>query len=254
MSKYIIGATADIGVDRELQEDFVQFKELDPNNLLCVIADGSGSRPQLPQPASIVSMDIIEFIGSIFDENKKYLVEDAEFFLKMALLQSNRLLGAFKMGNEEKYAGYAASVTCCLMMENGRFSVAHSGNTRLYIIRNGKISQLTKDHTKAAKLLDDGKIDIETYHVHPDRLAVTAGIGVVLEPTIQTFTGKLKENDLLLMTTDGIHYALQGDAIAQIVLESRDTVSATAALIDAAKNIVKYPDNMSAILMHQNRG
>lgn len=42
MSKYIVGATADIGVDRELQEDFVQFKELDADNLLCVIADGSG--------------------------------------------------------------------------------------------------------------------------------------------------------------------------------------------------------------------
>lgn len=198
-------------------------------------------------------MDIIEFISCIFEGNKKYLLEDAEFFLKMAMLQANRLLGAFKMGNEEKYAGYASSVTCCLMMENGRFSVAHSGNTRLYIIRNGKISQLTKDHTKAAKLLDEGKIDIETYHVHPDRLSVTAGIGVVLEPDIQTFTGKFKENDLLLMTTDGIHYALQGDAIAQIVLESRDTVSATASLVEAAKNIVKYPDNMSAILMHQNQ-
>lgn len=249
--KYSIGATADIGVDREYQEDFVQFKELDENNILCVIADGTCSRPQVPQPAAIVSMTIIEQIESLFEENKHLLLSYAEYFLKRSMLDANRILGAFKMGNEEIYSGFAASVTCCLFTQDNQFFTAHTGNTRLYVIRKGKLIQLTKDHTKAAELLNEGKIDIETYHVHPDRLNVTGGIGVVDKPKIQTFGGSLKPSDLFLMTTDGIHYAIQPDAITEIVLNSTDCVSASATLIDAAKNIVKYPDNMSAILVHE---
>ena len=55
MALYFCGATSDIGVGRELQEDFVQLCELDDNNLFCVIADGTGSMPQRPQPAATVS-------------------------------------------------------------------------------------------------------------------------------------------------------------------------------------------------------
>lgn len=250
--KYSIGATADIGVEREYQEDFVQFRELDDKNLFCVIADGTCSRPQVPQPAAIISMTIIDQITSLFEEQREILFSCAEYFIKRSMLDANRLLGAFKMGNEEVYSGFAASVTCCLITEDDRFIVGHSGNTRLYVLRNGNLIQLTKDHTKAAELLNEGKIDIETYHVHPDRLNVTGGIGVVNAPVIQTFSGMLKPNDLILMTTDGIHYAIQPDAITEIVLASSDGVTATAALIDAAKNIVKYPDNMSAILAYRN--
>ena len=64
MALYFCGATSDIGVGRELQEDFVQLCELDDNNLFCVIADGTGSMPQRPQPAAIVAMDIVENMKS----------------------------------------------------------------------------------------------------------------------------------------------------------------------------------------------
>ena len=60
MPKYICGATSDIGVGREQQEDFVQFCELDEETLLCIVADGTGSMPQRTQPAYIVAMDKIE--------------------------------------------------------------------------------------------------------------------------------------------------------------------------------------------------
>nr|WP_303183335.1 PP2C family serine/threonine-protein phosphatase [Lachnoclostridium phocaeense] len=253
INKYTCGAMADIGVGRENQEDFVQFLELDEQNLFCVIADGSGSKKEHTQPAPIVVMDIIETVGAIFRQRKELFVQDPEFFIKTAMQNANKLLGAFKLGNEELYAGYAASVTCCFFAENGRIYVGHSGNTRLYIIRDGLIKQLTRDHTKAAVLLAEGKIDPVTYHVHPDRLKLTSGIGVILNPEIQTFTGKMKEQDLILMTTDGIHYALQPEAIMEIVLHASNVTSAAQDLVNAAKNIIKYPDNMSAMLVHYTK-
>lgn len=251
MNKYLCGAVADIGIERENQEDFVNFKELDNEVLFCVIADGTGSKKEHPQPAPLVVTEIIDFIDNLYNEKKEIFLQDPEYFIKCAMLQANKLLGAFKMGNEEIYSGYAASVTCCLLLPNDKLCVAHTGNTRLYVIRNGELKQLTKDHTKAAKLLDEGKIDLNTYHVHPDRLKVTSGLGVVLDPEIQTLSGYFKENDLILMTTDGVHYAIQPNAMANIILNSANCENATANLIDAAKNIVKYPDNMTAMLIHK---
>lgn len=250
MSNYICGATADIGVERESQEDFVQYKELG-NNLLCVIADGTGSVREHSQPATIVVMDIIETFSNIYKKEPEILKEKPEFFLELAMRSANRILGALKMGNEELFYGYAASVTCCYITEDQKLYVAHSGNTRLYLMRNGLLKQLTKDHTKAAELLNEGKIDLGTYHVHPDRLKLTSGLGVVLDPEIQVFRGSLKDQDLLLLTTDGIHYAIQPEAMAEIILRSEDCIPATQNLIDAAKNIIKYPDNMSAILIRK---
>ncbi len=251
MNKYECGAIADIGVEREKQEDFVHFKELDDNSILCVIADGTASRKEYPQPAAIISMEITDYIYNVYTKRKEVFLSDPVFFLEQALMVSNKILGGFKIGNEEMFSGYAASVTCCLLLADEKMYVAHSGNTRLYMIRNGVSTQLTKDHTKAAKLLDEGKIDPDIYHVHPDRLKLTSGIGVVIDPEIQTFSGKIKDRDILLMTTDGIHYAIRQNAITDIVLKSHNCRDAAANLVNAAKNIIKYPDNMSAMLIHK---
>lgn len=128
-------------------------------------------------------------------------------------------------------------------------------DTRLYIIRNGKVNLITHDHTQAYELLQEGKIDSETYYVHDGRLKLTSGIGKIINPRIDTISGKLQEQDLVLMTTDGIHYALRPDAMSEIILNSPpEGTEATNALVNAAKNIVKYPDNMSAMLIYMPSG
>lgn len=170
MPKYICGATSDIGVGREQQEDFVQFCEFDEETLLCIVADGTGSMPQRPQPASIVAMDIIENIKDSFGKKPDLLIKYPKFFLEKAMNDANRILGAFQMGNEELFSGYSASVTCCLFLPDRKIAIGHSGNTRLYIIRNGKVNLITHDHTQAYELLQEGKIDSETYYVHDGRL------------------------------------------------------------------------------------
>ena len=255
MPKYICGATSDIWVGREQQEDFVQFCELDEETLLCIVADGTGSMPQRPQPASIVAMDIIENIKDSFGEKPDLLIKYPKFFLEKAMNDANRILGAFQMGNEELFSGYSASVTCCLFLPDRKIAIGHSGNTRLYIIRNGKVNLITHDHTQAYELLQEGKIDSETYYVHDGRLKLTSGIGKIINPRIDTISGKLQEQDLVLMTTDGIHYALRPDAMSEIILNSPpEGTEATNALVNAAKNIVKYPDNMSAMLIYMPSG
>ena len=251
-----VGATLDIGFEREKQEDFVQFYEIDEDNLFCVIADGTGSQYEHLQPAPIIVMEIIKYVQRLCDGHRDQFFEDPCFHIKMAMECSNRIIGALKMGNEEMYSGYAASVTCCLCSHNTttdniHIYVGHAGNTRLYLIRDGIIKRLTEDDTKAFELLKEGSIDLETYHLHPLRLQMTSGIGVVSDPDIQTFKGKLRDKDLLVMTTDGVHYAIREEYIARIVLESDDVEAASGNLI-AGSRMMKYPDNSTAMVIRKN--
>lgn len=108
---------------------------------------------------------------------------------------------------------------------------------------------MTRDHTKAMYLYEQGLITMEDYYQHPDRLRMTSGVGVVADPVIQTMAGKLQEKDIVVMTTDGIHYALRPDAMEEIVLRSEWVDQAAASLVSAAKDIVKYPDNMTAAVL-----
>ena len=250
-----VAATVDIGNDRERQEDFVSFEELDDDNLFAIVADGSGSTVESMQPAVIVAMEITNEIRFIFDKNKDLFLSAPELFMENAIRNSHRVLTGFKMGNEEKFVGYAASLTCVLLHNEGeraRIYMAHTGNTRLYILRNGNLNQLSADHTKAAELLEEGLIDINTYHIHPDRLVITGGVGGANEPPIQTKKGILKDNDILVMTTDGIHYAARPEEMARIILEAGNPDDSAAELVYQAKS-TKYPDNMAAMIITRKK-
>ena len=247
---YTAGAYIDIGFERESQEDYAQVEELDYENLLCVIADGSGSGGNDIKPAPIVVTDIVQEIKYLFNESKETFLTNPALFLKNAMMNANRVLAGFKLGNEEKYYGYASSVTCLLCGAENTIYVAHSGNTRLYVLRDGALRQMTTDHTAAYDLLRDGVIDQETYYLHPGRLQLTSGIGYIVNPEIQSFKGKIRDSDLLVLTTDGVHYAVRPEAMASIILDSADVMDAAYTLVQAA-NSTKINDNVTAMVVHK---
>lgn len=249
MSKYNLGAMADIGVERESQEDFVQYRDLDDNTLLAIIADGTGSAKGFLQPAVIVTMNIINEIEDIYKNYTDLFMSNPDFFIERAMKNANTVLGAYKMSNEELLSGYAASVTVALFTRDNKAYISHVGNTRFYVMRKSKIIQLTKDQTKAQELFDNGEIDEETYYVHPYRLSITDGLGISTDPQISNMCINIYPTDLFLMTTDGIHYAIRPDNLKDLVLSGQNVVPACQNLISAAKDIIKYPDNMSAIVV-----
>ncbi len=247
-----IGGTLDIGYSVEKQEDYFAFKELDDENMFVVIADGTGSVNESLQPAPLVVGDITDTITKIYKEDKDFFMSKPDILIKYAMFGANKLLGAFKMGNEQMYSGYAASVSCLLLTkgENGksRINIGHSGNTRIYLLRDGNLKQMTEDHTKARELQSEGVLTQETYYLSPDRLKITSGLGLVTDPVIQTLSGKIRDTDIILMTTDGIHYAIREQYIPQIVLQSMNCEEAASLLTSAART-TKFPDNATAVVI-----
>lgn len=245
---YSLGANSDIGYQRKLQEDYIAFKEYG-NDILAVIADGTGTSDNRLQPAVVVVNSIIKEITEVITEQKELFYKNKLFFLKRALLNANNLLGIMKIANEEMYYGYCASVSVCYLDKDGGLYYCHSGNTRIYIMRGGKLNLLTEDHTVAMQRVYDGEITMQQYYITDDRLRLTSGIGLQTEPTIYEKKGRIKPNDIIVLTTDGVHYALTDDNITNIILQSENVVDAAEKLVFTAKELVKYPDNMSAFVI-----
>lgn len=245
------GGTSDIGYGRDYNEDYFDVATFGEDCLLMALADGMGSQPSELQPAAIAVTEIMRVMRTAFQQDTNAVLNNPRLFLQLAMGAANRVLAAFKLGNEERYSGFAASVTCCLIYNNTNICFAHCGNTRLHLIRFAGerqiIRQLTKDNTKAVKMLEDGIITPDQYPLHPDRLALTSAIGMVATPEIQYFNGSIKPEDLLLLTTKGIHFAIRPEPMSDIALRSGTCEDAAKSLIEAAKG-QKYADNMTALL------
>lgn len=253
-SKYVYGGSSDVGLMREVNEDYFGFHTLSEDVLLCVVADGMGSKPSTLQPGAIAAVEVIRTMQQVFEEDKELVLNNPCFFLKYAMLSANRVLGAFKMANEEQHAGFGCSISCVLLYDSKKIAFAHCGNTRINLIRLAKdggsnIYQLSVDHTRAMELLQEGTIAPEDINVHPGRLELTSGLGFILDPVIQTYTTKLKANDILLITTKGIHYGIRSEFLSQIVLAAQDWEGASISLINAAR-LQQVADNMTAALMY----
>jgi len=232
-------------------EDYMAFSDLDhrSENVLCVIADGLSSREGHLKPAEMAVTDIVTNINWIYEEHPDHFRADPLLFLKDSMLKVNNYLNLLRIANEQVYTGYSASVTCCYMDEQRRIYVAHAGNTRLYIVRNGILNQVTCDHTKAADMVANGVMDPDDYYLSRERLQITSGIGLDTIPRIQTIKGKLKMNDIILMTTDGIHYAIRPEPMAELLLSAGNPMESSKTLINAAKEEVKYADNMAVMII-----
>lgn len=249
-SRFIYGGTSDVCGGPNPNEDYFCFKVLEPETLLMVIADGMGGKPSGLQPAAIAAVKAVETVERLFSIDRDVFFQNPVMMLQEAVSVANHILGAFKMANEEQHAGFAAAMTCVLVYGE-KFCFVHTGNCRINHIRiqpdgSNRITQITVDQTAAMEQLEDGVITWDEYYGHPDRFKLTSCLGWVNNPDFQTYEGKLKPNDMLLLTTDGVHYNIQQKYMAQIVLEAQDWQGATQGLVQGAK-MEKAQDNATAV-------
>lgn len=252
MTKLLYAGECDIGFQRNINEDFMCVKELDSETIIAFTTDGSGSTGTTFQPASIATLEVLRVVERLFAEHKEAFLEHTEVFLEEAFRTAGRVLGSFQTANEELYNGYAASMACCLFHKD-ELVFAHTGNTRINLMRRNRktnevqITLLTKDQTEGQKLIDRGECSFEEYHLRSERLVITGGLGIAAVPTVQTFRISLRENDFILMTTDGIHYAIRPDAMLELLRRCQTCEEGVKTLVAAAKEL-EYADNMTAIL------
>ncbi|MFR8716331.1 MAG: protein phosphatase 2C domain-containing protein [Faecalibacterium prausnitzii] len=122
--------------------------------------------------------DVIEH--SFHEQYAQCLPGDEEKFLKRALINANRFVFQ-KASREEELAGMGTTAVCALVRGGSAF-ICHAGDSRAYLVRGGRLTQLTHDHSYVQELVDCGTITAEEAEHHPQKNIITRALGVDSPP------------------------------------------------------------------------
>jgi protein phosphatase len=147
--------------------------------------------------------------------------------------------------------GMATTLTAAAI-DRGRLAAVHVGDSRLYLLRDGLLRQLSRDHSFTAEQVRLGLMTEERARVDPRRAVLTESLGRALIVAADRFTAPLQQGDALLLCSDGLCNVLEDEALAAL-LQQHGEAGAQAccrALIESANRLGTY-DNLSAAVVRQ---
>jgi len=229
---------------REENQDRVMVVAGDGSALVVVI-DGMGGHADGAKAAEVAS----QTIGQAFEQMSHPLF-DPQGFLHLAIGQAHQDLVALGSGFSIE-ARPRATCVACLVQDGGTYW-GHVGDSRIYLIRNQRVFERTRDHSHVELLLQEGLITEEEIIDHPMRNFVECCLGgdMTLPGMNVTSYKKLLPGDTLLACTDGFWSGLLDEDIAHL---GEDNISLNEALRllgeQAVKTSGQYADNTSAVAL-----
>lgn len=140
------------------------------------------------------------------------------------------------------------STVVLALVRNGQGIVAHLGDSRAYLLRSGRLEQLTTDHTIAQLLVDRGELTPDEAAAHPGRAQLTRFVGMATEAIPETQNIDLSSGDWLLLCSDGLSGMLSDRQIQSILNQQTLPADACRDLI-AAANQAGGKDNVTAVIV-----
>ena len=241
----------DVGVVRDHNEDSAH---MEASKGFFIVADGMGGHAA-GEVASAMAVETVKktlessrpeieaFKKSPSDPGRRGLVQ----LLQNAVLAAHQAVYQRGQAEQDK-AGMGTTLDVVLVAGPEAF-VAHVGDSRTYLIRDGKSSQITTDHTVAEVLVIEGKLTIEEAQVSPLRTILVNAIGVSADVGVEMAHVTLKKDDRLLLCSDGLHdYFPMEEEIAQR-LSSESPGKALEEMVELAKTRGGH-DNITGVTVH----
>jgi serine/threonine protein phosphatase PrpC len=241
----------DVGVVRDHNEDSA-FME--PSHGFFIVADGMGGHAA-GEVASAMAVETVRttlegakaeiegFKKTPSDAGRRALVQ----LLQSAVLQAHQAV--YQRGQTETDKQGMGTTLDVVLIAGGEAFVAHVGDSRTYLVREGRSSQITTDHTVAEVLVIEGKLTIEEAQVSPLRTILVNAIGVSADVGVEMAHVTLKKGDRLLLCSDGLHdYFPVEEEIAQRMSAEKPGESLKE-MVELAKSRGGH-DNITGIAVH----
>jgi PPM family protein phosphatase len=142
-------------------------------------------------------------------------------------------------------AGMGTTLTAALV-HGDEVALGHVGDSRAYVLRDGELKRLTKDHSLVEELRRQGRLTEEQAEEHPQRSIITRALGPEPEVKVDTMTYPAKDGDVFLLCSDGLTTMVTDEEIQRIMLEARSLRIAVHKLVDTA-NGMGGRDNITAV-------
>ncbi len=242
-------AAVDPGRARSNNEDSVAT---DDGVSLAVLADGMGGYNAGEVASNMATSFIRTELGRWLREASTQ-ASDAEVRRAMDICVDNANRAIFNAANSNpQYAGMGTTLVVAVFRDN-RVLLGHVGDSRCYRLREGRLQQITRDHSLLQEQIDAGLITPEQAAFSANKNLVTRAVGVEDTVLLETHQHDVQAGDVFLMCSDGLSDMLDDEGILQ-VLQAHDSLeSGTRALIDAA-NDAGGKDNISVILGRASGG
>lgn len=142
-------------------------------------------------------------------------------------------------------AGMGTTLTTALLRGDD-VAIAHVGDSRAYLLRDGELKRLTKDHSLVEELRRQGRLTEEEAEEHPQRSIITRALGPEPKVKVDTMSYPARDGDVFLLSSDGLTTMVAEDQIREILTDAKTLKGAVSKLIDAA-NANGGRDNITAI-------
>jgi serine/threonine protein phosphatase PrpC len=181
---------SDPGLVRELNEDRYLVKS---ESGLFVVADGMGGH----DAGEVASSSIVEHLSSIGIPSS---APDLRARVEDRIVLANRQIRQLSAKN----GSTIGSTLAALLAFERQYACMWAGDSRIYMLHNGKLSQLSRDHTEMQELLDRGLLTPDEAAAWPRRNVVTRAIGAEDDPSLDIAHGRIESGDKFLICSDGL--------------------------------------------------
>jgi PPM family protein phosphatase len=151
-------------------------------------------------------------------------------------------------------SGMGTTITVALVDPKGVVTIGHVGDSRGYLLRDGRLEQLTDDHSLVAELVRRGELSPAEAEVHPQRSVITRALGTDPDVDVDVFTVQARPGDVFLLCSDGLSSYVDGETIEQIVGRHRADLGAASNSLIQAANRGGGEDNITAVLFRVEDG
>lgn len=232
----------DIGKKRKLNQDYVFASEVPIGNLpnIFIVADGMGGHKAGDYASKYTVETIKEEIERSFEKNPVKIMGKAIETANEHIRQ--------KASEEEALSGMGTTVVAATCLNEKYLEVANVGDSRLYVVNDKKIEQITRDHSLVEEMVRMGGIDRASARRHPDKNIITRAVGAKDTVEVDFFHVELKQGDLVLMCSDGLTNMLEDEEIHQI-LGARGSVEEKAEELVQAANENGGRDNIAVVII-----
>ncbi len=235
-----VSSATSVGRIRPLNEDSYFVSEPDQSGtVLAIVADGMGGHNAgevaSGKAVGIVQKDVLGKCG-----------KNAKDVLVKAVNDANREIYEMSV-NARNLSGMGTTMTACVAEEHNVTAV-QVGDSRLYLIRGEKITQITKDHSLVEMLLENGKITKEEARRHPQKNIITRAVGTDKTVEADIYEFRAEAGDIILLCSDGLVNMVEDEEILSVINLS-ETLNDAANKLVAEAETAGGTDNITVILI-----
>ena len=250
------------GVDQDRALALIRSDTTEPPGGLFIVADGMGGH-QAGDVASRLAVDTIRHelawllertdleetqpLPAIRDEGASGT--QIQQRLARAIERANEIIARYAEENPRE-AGNLGSTVTAVLVEGDQAAIANIGDSRTYLLRDGDLRQLTRDHSYVARLVEQGQIEPDEIFDHPRRNVITRSLGNAYRVEVDMWSLSLLAGDRLLLCSDGLWEMLSEPETIRRHLEEAETPEKAVEQLIGAANERGGADNIGVVVVY----